>query len=1000
LKITNITHNLTEVNVNPSSLMILPKDSAAVNITFSSPAIGSFSDTLKIFSNAGNLIVPLKVKTLGAPEIITLPDLITANFTCDSQITTSLKIKNPGIVPLNWNAYIPNQEEGSLSFNGLNNSVSLGNWTPDTKWTVEAWIKPDVLTYGNKLIAGSANNNTPWGIFIVNKKFATYYRSSLNGYSQSVIADDTITSGVWYHVASAFNGSTIRLYVNGQLVKSVIVNSSYSAYSYPYIGGVPGYSYYFSGNIDEVRIWNKERSQSQISYAMNHIIVGNESGLMGYWTLDKVNGTTVSDLSGNGHIGTLNGTSYSTNASSTLGWVNLSNKSGTLNPGDSTQINIQINRHLLPQGTHPFKLIVQSDDPVKPFDTTSITVNAQYNLTPVDIGSDTILCSGNANVVSSGSFVTYNWSNNTHNPNLSITSGGSYYLTAIDVNGCIYSDTINVGLTQPPLADAGVDKSVCLNNSVYLNGAASGGTPPYQYIWTNQAMNIVSNYANYYFTPTSSVMHFLSVIDNNGCQSLVKDTVNITVNPNPVANAGNDTIINSGSSTYLNGSVSGGTYPYTLLWNPAYDLSATNILNPLASPSFSRYYTLSVTDANNCTANDNMLVIVRYTISGIVQYNNSSFTPIPNARVYLENINNGAKDSVLSSMSGSFIFSKVANASYYLYAKPMDVFGGINSTDALGIRRHIVSLSTLAGVNLNAADVNSSNTVSSADALQVLRRTVGLINSFSSGDWTSEKQSLYNVNQNTQNFVIKVLCMGDVNGSYNIYSTKSTEDSPTIQCIPTNKNLIAGETFDLPVRLKQNVKPGAVTLFLQYPEQLIEIMAVSSNGTDIEFNAKNGILALGVYDEKGLILNDNILLSVKCKVKPNAPVDNIGFSILNQSEIADIEGRILKGLQLEMDCMKIVDKFDEFILEDNFPNPFNSTTTVRIYVPEYSSVRLSVINALGVEIKTMTKDKLSIGWHELQIDGKDLSQGAYMYRIQAIGLKNTFDQTRRMMIIR
>ncbi len=1000
LKITNIMHDLTEVDVNPVSLIILPKDSAAVNVTFSSSSIGNFIDTLKIFNNAGNINVPLKAKTLGAPEIITLPDLITANFTCDSQITTTLKIKNPGIVPLNWYAFIPNQEKGSLLFNGLNNSVSLGNWTPDTKWTVEAWIKPDVLSYGNKLIAGSSNNNTPWGIFIVDKKIATIFKSSQTGMPQSVIADDTISSGVWYHVAGVFNGSTIRLYVNGQLVKSAIANSTYTAYSYPFIGGVPSYSNYFSGNIDEVRIWNKERSQSQISYSMNHILVGNEPGLLGYWTLDKVNGITVADFSGNGHVGTINGASYSSNTSSTLGWVNLSNKSGILNPGDSTQINIQINRHLLPQGTHPFKLIVQSDDPVKPFDTTSITVNAQYNLTPVDIGSDTILCTGNANVVSSGSYLTYNWSNNTYNPNLNVTNSGSYYLTVTDANGCVYSDTIKIGLTQPPFADAGVDKSVCQNFAVLLNGSASGGTPPYQYIWLNQLMNVVSNFANYSFVPANNVMHFLSVIDNNGCQSLVKDTVNITVNPNPIVNAGSDTIINLGSSAYLNASVTGGSYPYTLLWSPANYLSSTNILNPLASPLNSTYYSLTVTDANNCTANNNVYIKVRFTVSGNIQYNNSSHTSIPNAWVYLENSSNGIKDSVLSSGSGDFMFSKVAYASYYLYAKPTAVFGGVNSTDALGIRRHIVSLSSLTGVNLNAADVNNSNTVSSADALQVLRRTVGLITSFSSGDWTSERHNLYYVSQNIENIVVRVLCLGDVNGSYNIYSTKSSEGTPSLQCIPTNKNLIAGESFDLPVSLKQNVKPGAVTLFFQYPEDLIEILAVYSNGTDIEFNSKNGILAIGIYNEKGLIINDNILLSVKCKVKLNAPLDKIGFSILNQSEISDINGKVLNDLQLEMECMNIVDKFDDFILEDNFPNPFDVSTTVRIYIPENSSLRLSIINTLGVEIKSMITEKLSIGWHELQIDGKDLSQGAYTYRIQAIGLKNTFDQTRRMMIIR
>jgi len=1000
LKITNITHNLTEFTVTPLTFTILPKDSAAVNLSFSSLTIGNYVDTLKIFNNAGNINIPVKAKAVGAPAIISQPDQITADFACDSQVITALKLKNPGIVALNWSAFISNQEKGALQFNGVNNYVSLGYLSPGNKWTVEAWVKPDVLSYGNKLIAGSGYSNAPWGICMVDSRLAAIYKSA-SGSSQTLIADNvTITAGVWYHLACAFNGTNIRLYINGQLVKSAIANSNYNTYSYPIIGGDPGYLNYFSGSIDEVRIWDRERSQSQISYAMNHILAGNESGLLGYWPFNKVNGITVTDFSGNGHNGTINGASFSVNASPSEGWVNLSNYSGVINVGDSTQINLSINRHLLTQGPHPFKLIIQSDDPVKPFDTTLITVNVQYNLTPVDIGSDTNFCSGNGISISAGNYASYNWSNNTHNPNITIANSGTYNVLVTDINGCMFSDTIQVGITQPPLADGGLDKSVCQNNSVSLNGSANGGTPPYQYVWKNEGMSIVSNLPNYAFTPSVSLKYYLYVTDNNGCTSLNADTINITVNPKPIVSAGNDTVINLGTSAFLNGSVSGGTYPYTFLWSPADYLSATNIINPVASPIYSNYYTLTVTDANNCSANENTYVQVKYTIAGSVLYNNSSLTPIPNAWVYLENSSTLKKDSVLTSATGSFLFSKVDYAYYYIYAKPTAVFGGINSTDALGIRRHIVNLAALNGVNLNAADVNKSNTVSSADALQVLRRTIGLISSFTSGDWTSERLTLYYISTNIQNVVIKVLCMGDVNGSYNIYSTKSTKGSPELQCIPTNKNLIAGETFTLPISVKQKIKPGAITLHLQFPNDLIDIINVTSNGHDIDFNTQNGILSIGIYDEKGILLNDNILLSVTARVKPDAPGKSIGISLSDLSEIADIDGKVISGLQLEVACLNIVEKNNEFVMEDNYPNPFSAMTTVRIYVPEEASVRLSVINTLGVEIKSMATKKLSIGWHELQIDAGDITQGAYMYRLQAIASNRTFEQTRRMMIIR
>ncbi len=1000
LNITNITHDLTAFTVNPLSLLILPRDSGAVNLTFSTLSIGNYTDTLRISSNAGNVNITVKAKTLGAPEIITLPDQITADFVCDSTKTTVLKIKNPGIVPLNWSAYVDNQEKGALQFNGINNYVNLGYWAPGTNWTVEAWVKPDVLSYGNKLIAGSAYGYAPWGISMVNSSFAAIYLSPQTGYSQALTADNvTLSPGNWYHVASTYNGSIIRLYINGQLVKSAIVNYNYSPYGNPMIGGSPSYGNYFSGSIDEVRIWNNARPQNQISYAMNHILMGNESGLMGYWSLNKVNGITVADLSSYHNNGTVNGASFSTNASPALGWVNLSNNSGIISVGDSTNINLSLNRHLLSQGLHPFNIIIQSDDPVKPFDTTLVMLNVQHNLIPVDIGSDTNLCTGNSLIVSAGSYASYVWSNNTSNSSINITNSGTYHVSVIDGNGCEFKDTIQVGLTQSPVANAGLDKSVCQSNSVSLNGSASGGNPPYQYFWKNEFLNLVSTAPNYYFTPSASVLHFLSVIDNSGCASAFADTVIITVNSKPVVNAGNDTVVDLGTSVTLNGSISGGTYPYAIQWYPANQMSANNILNPVLTPTYSTSYSLSVTDANNCIANDYVSVTLKYTISGKVVYNNSSQTPMPAVKVYLETSSNVIKDSVLTDALGNFDFSKVDASTVFVYAKPTTIFGGVNSTDALGIRRHIVNFAPLSGVNLNAADVNKSSTVSSADALLVLRRTIGLISSFTSGDWTSEKLQLY-VSSNLQNRIVKVLCMGDVNGSYNIFSKKSTEGEPELKCIPTTTTLIAGETFNLPVIVRQSILPGAVTLYFQYPDDVIEINAVSINGIDIEFNIHQGVLSVGAYNEEGIRLNNNILLSINCRVKQNAPNKTIGISLLNQSEIADLEGKVITGLQLEAACMNIVDKYDEFKMEDNFPNPFSSKTTVRIYIPEKATIRMSIINTIGIELKSVVTENLSMGWHDLQIDAGDLSQGSYMYRLQAVGLKQTFDQTRRMMIIR
>lgn len=77
----------------------------------------------------------------------------------------------------------------------------------------------------------------------------------------------------------------------------------------------------------------------------------------------------------------------------------------------------------------------------------------------------------------------------------------------------------------------------------------------------------------------------------------------------------------------------------------------------------------------------------------------------------------------------------------------------------------------------------------------------------------------------------------------------------------------------------------------------------------------------------------------------------------------------------------------EYVLEQNFPNPFNPSTEIRFSVPEASSVRLTVYNILGQEIKVLVNDVIGQGnhtvvWDGSDNDGKQVSSGIYFYRMQ------------------
>jgi len=86
----------------------------------------------------------------------------------------------------------------------------------------------------------------------------------------------------------------------------------------------------------------------------------------------------------------------------------------------------------------------------------------------------------------------------------------------------------------------------------------------------------------------------------------------------------------------------------------------------------------------------------------------------------------------------------------------------------------------------------------------------------------------------------------------------------------------------------------------------------------------------------------------------------------------------------------------ETVLQQNFPNPFNPSTTIRYGLPNKTAVQLSVFNTLGQQIAQVVNGEVEAGYHEVRFDATGLSSGVYFYRIQA----GEFVQTRKFLLVR
>ena len=201
----------------------------------------------------------------------------------------------------------------------------------------------------------------------------------------------------------------------------------------------------------------------------------------------------------------------------------------------------------------------------------------------------------------------YQWSgaSNAVTEDLNNVLLGTYIIVVTDGNGCQITDTITISSSIFVSVDAGNDTTICELSSVTLTGTDTGGVT-FQWFAIPTNTPIGNGSKVIVVTPPPGVTGYAFVGYNGLCSDT--DTVMVTTNPLPVADAGPDVTIIITQSTVLNGTGAGpgGTYH----WSPPAGLSDTTIYNPTATPTETTTYYLTVTNAAGCSSTDSVIVTV------------------------------------------------------------------------------------------------------------------------------------------------------------------------------------------------------------------------------------------------------------------------------------------------------------------------------------------------------------------------------------------------------
>jgi gliding motility-associated-like protein len=224
------------------------------------------------------------------------------------------------------------------------------------------------------------------------------------------------------------------------------------------------------------------------------------------------------------------------------------------------------------------------------------------------VTSDTLICSIDTlqlNAVGTGTILwtpNYNISNqNISSPLVSPDVPTTYYVTLTEASGCKATDSVFVDVKLFALLDAGKDTAICAGDVVQLKLVSDA----LYYRWSPAASLNDATIKEPIASPTVTTKFY--VTGNIGkCQSM--DSVTVSVAPYPGAAATADTALCFAASIQLN--ASGGSI-YT--WSPSLFLNDPNIPNPIATPTRSIQYVVTIRDTLGCskTAFDTVLIQIQ-----------------------------------------------------------------------------------------------------------------------------------------------------------------------------------------------------------------------------------------------------------------------------------------------------------------------------------------------------------------------------------------------------
>ena len=362
--------------------------------------------------------------------------------------------------------------------------------------------------------------------------------------------------------------------------------------------------------------------------------------------------------------------------------------------------------------------------------------------------------------------------------------------------------------------------------------------------------------------------------------------------------------------------------------------------------------------------------------------------------------------AISTAIDGVFSFNNVPRAESYeiTVERQDDYLNGVTTLDLVLMQRHVLGLDILdSQYKVIASDVDGSNSVSGADLVAMRRLLLGTASdlpigqpwTFVDGDQTfssnitpfpySQSITISNLLVDLNDLAFVGVKMGDVNENVFLESSAlaGTRSVAPLKYVIKN-NSAGGTTID--IYSDETIDFDGMQMELNFGDALGEIQAVRSDafaisGDDYRIEDHNLRMTIATPETSRIV--EGVLLSIDLSGNVDRADSQDLIDLINdrlQAQIYTSEGGDIKASDIALSEEK-VDLADGFVLGQNAPNPFSSTTDIRFYNNVDGMVTTTIYDISGKQVY-VDKTYYPVGWHKMSISTDDLDgQGLYIYEL-------------------